>query len=170
MAPSVDNISGGVPTPTNLSEPRSGISKDDEPEGDTGVLSSSHPTSSHGKTTLALRQSEGSASTGVGKPSSGDREGRDEKSQQDQLASGADEGSSGDKAMYDEHGTETNSDGTKSGSKVMKEYSAEARTYHAFYDEVSHLEYTTSHNLLLTLQSFNVPTSEATIRGAATTA
>lgn len=40
--------------------------------------------------------------------------------------------------MSDAHGTSTgaNKDGTKGEAKVMKECSAEARTYHAYHDEV----------------------------------
>jgi hypothetical protein len=147
MDPSNENPSSGASTLSNLSQSRSDTTKDDEPKNDTGLPSSSYAISSNGETTdlhgaLALRPREGSTSTGEGKSSDEDREGQHGKSQ-DQPASGqdggagaGDEGSSGDKAMSDEHETGIKTDGTKAEPKVMKEYSNEARCYHAFYDEV----------------------------------
>jgi hypothetical protein len=75
--------------------------------------------------------------------------------------------------MSGEHGTETgtNSDSTKGEPKVVKEYSTESRTFRAYYDELGTLRYMyTSQHTSLTFQSFNAPTSEATIRGAVKTA
>jgi hypothetical protein len=146
MDSSTENRHAGVSTPNNLSEPKSEISKDTKPKSDTGVSSLSYATSSHGQTSglreaLSLRPPrKGSVSTGEGKSSDGDRKG---KSQRDKSTSGGeDRGSAnGDKAMSDEHGTGMKNEGTKSGTKVMKEYSAEARTYHAFYDEVCTLDF-----------------------------
>jgi len=147
MDPSNENSSGGASTLSNLSEPGSDTIKDDEHKSDTALPPSPHAISSNGETTdmhgaLALRPREGSTSTGAGKPSDEDREDQDGKSQdqpargQDGGAGGEDGGSSGDKAMSDEHETGTKTDGTKAEPKVMKEYSNEARCYHAFYDEV----------------------------------
>jgi len=70
----------------------------------------------------------------------GGHEGQDKKREQEQSALGEDGGPSGDKSMSDdtEHGTKTgtDNDSTKDEPKSMKEYSAEARLYHAYYDEV----------------------------------
>jgi hypothetical protein len=138
--------SGGGPTANNFSESSRDTPKHNEAEGDAGV-SSSCAISNHGETTdlretLALRpHPEGSARTGKSKASAGDRADKEEKSEQDQSALGEDGGPSGDKSMSDEpeHGTATGTDknGTKGEPKAMKEYSAEARTYHAYYDEVN---------------------------------
>lgn len=92
-----------------------------------------------------------------------------ENSEQEQSAVEEDGGSLGDKPTSDEHESRSDNNGTKSEPKVMKEYSAEAHTYHAFYDEVGTLSHP-SQNPLLTSQSSNVPTCEATAHGAATTA
>jgi hypothetical protein len=173
MGPSSENRSAGGSSPNNLSEFRSDTSKDDDPKRDTGVSSSSYAISSHGETpdlrgALALRPyHEGSTGTGKGKSSGEDRKGQDEKSEQEQPTIGEEGEPSGNKSMSDEHETGTNADGTKSEPKVMKEYSAEARTYHAFHDEVRRPRLYFSQDMLLTLQSFNALTSGATTRGAA---
>jgi hypothetical protein len=101
----------------------------------------------HGETTnlretLALRLHAGdSTSTGEGKASVGDREIQHEKSEQYQSALGEDGRPSGDKSMSDkrENGTANGADktGTKDEPKVMQEYSAEARLYRAYHDEVA---------------------------------
>lgn len=117
-----------------------------ETNSDAGV-SSSYAISNHGESTnlretLALRSHPGdSTSTGEGKASFGDREVQDEKSEQDQSALGEDGRPSGDKSMSGGHenGTANGTDktGTKDERQVMKEYSAEARLYRAYYDEVT---------------------------------
>lgn len=165
--------SGGAPTLSNLSEPISDSSKDDETKSDAGVLSS-YAISSHSKTTdlretLALQpHREGSISTGAGKSLDGDRKGHDGKSEQDRPTVKEDGGPGGDKSMSGEHehGTDAKNNSTKVEPKAMKECLAEACTYHAFYDEVGTLG-CTSQNLPITLKSFNAPTCEATTRGAA---
>jgi hypothetical protein len=147
MDPSNENRPAGGSTSNNLSEFRSDTSKDDEPEINTGVSSSSsssYAISSRGETTdlrgaLALRPHHGvSASTGEEKSLGGDRAGQDEKSEQEQSTIGEHGGPSGDSSMPNEHEAETatDNDGTRGEPKGMKEYSAAARTYHAFYDEV----------------------------------
>ena len=174
------NRPGGVSPPINPFEPRSDTLKDDELKSDAGV-SSTYTISSHGDTTdpretLAL-QPHVAGSTGIGEGESvnEDREGRggkDEKSEQDQSPAEEHGDPSNDKPRSDKHGTGTGTDnvGTKSEPKAMKEYSAEARTYHAYYDEVSPHDLHCSENLSLILPSSSVPTSAATTHGAATTA
>lgn len=119
----------------------------DEPKSDTRLHtrlpSSSYAISSHGETTdlhaaSALRPREDTTSTGEGKSLDGDRKGV---IQQDRPASGEDGCSNDDKPMADQHETNNNTGGTQGEPKVMKEYSAEALTYHAFYDEVGTLDY-----------------------------
>ena len=145
MDTSNEQPSGGVPIPSILSEPERDISKHNDSKSDAGV-SSSCAISSHGETTdlretLALRpRPENSTSTGGSKASDVDRTSHDKKSEQDQPAMGGDGGPSSDKPTSDEHehgmDIRTNCNSTKGEPKVMKEYSAEARTYDAYYDEV----------------------------------
>jgi len=137
---------GGGHISNELSESSRDTPKHNEAKNDAGV-SSSYAISTRGETTdlretLALRSlPEGSARTGESKAFDGDRADQEEKSEQDQSALGEDGGPSGYKSMSDEpeHGTATGTDknGTKGEPKAMKEYSAEARTYHAYYDEVN---------------------------------
>jgi len=155
---------GGVSTLINLFEPRGDVSKDENPKSDASV-SSSYAISSHGEMTdlgkdLALQaRSEGSAQETPSKDNS--LEGQDDRTEQNHSASqGGDaaasdntpksiqreSGESGENSENGETGEtgETGGGGenSKGGErKMVKEYSAEARTYHAYFDEVS------THNL-----------------------
>lgn len=146
MDPSNENPSGGVPTTSNLYEPEHDTSNHNETKSG-AVISSSSAISSHGDSTdlcdaLALQPDpEGSTRTGEGNASNEDRADQDEKRQQFHPTSREDGGSSSDKFISDERGSQTqtgtDNDSTKGELKVMEEYSAEARLYHAYYDEVT---------------------------------
>jgi hypothetical protein len=133
---------GGVATLVNLFEPKSDISKDEGSKSNANVTSS-YAISSHGEVTdvgegLALRpRSEGSTSDAAGKdnPPSGDGEDPGNKSEQEQSSS-RDDGSAASDSKPISDKQETEEKDKTDDRKLVAEYSAEARTYHAFYDEV----------------------------------
>lgn len=161
---------GGVST---LDEPKGDVSKEENSKNDTTVPSS-YAISSHGGKTdlgkgLALQaRSEGSAqeTTGKDNPSGG----QDDSTEQDHSTSRDGDAAASDRApkpIQRESGehkesVEKGEEGEKGEGgenskgreqRTMKEYSAEARTYHAYYEEVSTHNHPFFPSLLLTLQA-----------------
>ena len=125
---------GGVSTLINLFEPRSDATKEvDESDKSNTAASSSYVISSHGEQTdlgegLALRPRIESSAMEI--------TGNDESASED--AGGTT--SSGKRKPDEREARESDDKNEQKPQKPMREYSAEARTYHAYYDEVGNLD------------------------------
>jgi hypothetical protein len=141
---------GGVSTLINLFEPKSGATEKDN-KSNTEV-SSSYSISSHGERTdphegLALRPRIESTAMEITDNDESSNTGHDDKSGQDQSGSEDVGGvASSDTRKSDEHEPKE-SDG-KGEEKPLREYSAEARTYHAYYDEVGIIDHASFSELI----------------------
>lgn len=148
MDPSNEIRPTGGSTTNNISEFRSDISKHDDPKSDTGVSSSSsYAISSHGETTdlrgtLTLRPYHGgSTSTGEGKSLGEDREGQDEKSEQDQSKIGEHGGPSGDSSMPNEQGPRPTTTAQRANRRRWR--STQRRLAHSMHSTTKYAPLTT---------------------------